>query len=90
MTKKNKNFSNKLFLLTLNNRKIFATIIETTLNDAPITPATGLCFTKVGALPFSHLYSDISCNEIKIQKDGKLLFLVFFFINIEKCLKNIY
>lgn len=45
---------------TLNKRSIFATIIETTLNDAPITPATGLCFTKIGAFPFSHLYSDIS------------------------------
>lgn len=55
-------------ILTLNNRKIFATIIETTLNDAPITPATGLCLTKVGALPFSHLYSDISCNETKTKR----------------------
>lgn len=48
---------------------MFATIIETTLNDAPITPATGLCLTNVGALPFSHLYSDISCNEMKTKEE---------------------
>lgn len=44
---------------------MFATMIDTTENDAPITPATGLCLTNVGALPFSHLYSDISCKERK-------------------------
>ncbi len=48
--------------LTLNNRNIFATIIETTLKDAPMTPVTGLCGTNVGGFPFSHMYSDKSWN----------------------------
>lgn len=47
-------------ILTRNNRKIFATIMETTLNEAPMTPATGLCGTNIGGFPFSHLYSDMS------------------------------
>lgn len=45
---------------TLNKRKMLATIMDTTLKEAPITPATGLCGTNIGGLPFSHLYSDIS------------------------------
>lgn len=48
--------------LTRNNRKMFATIIDTTLNEAPMTPATGLCGRNIGGLPFWHLYSDMSCR----------------------------
>lgn len=35
--------------------------METTLNEAPMTPATGLCGINIGGFPFSHLYSDMSC-----------------------------
>jgi len=56
-------YSSVKLLLTLNNRKMLATMMETTLNAAPITPVTGLWGTYVGILPFSHLYSDISWNE---------------------------
>lgn len=57
-----------LHILTRNSRRILATIIETTLKDAPMTPATGLCGMNVGGLPFSHLYSDISWKDIKNKK----------------------
>lgn len=57
-------FSPRLHLVlvfTRNSRNMFATIMETTLNEAPMTPVTGLWGMNVGGLPFSHLYSDMSC-----------------------------
>lgn len=39
-------------------------------SDTKINPNTGLCGMKVGGLPFSHLYSDISCININSNING--------------------
>lgn len=58
------NHHNRIIMTrTLNRRSMLATMMETTLNDAPMTAVTGLCGTYTGGLPDSHLYSDISCNN---------------------------
>lgn len=56
-------------VLTLKRRRMLATMMETTLNEAPMTPVTGLCGTYIGGLPDSHLYSDMSCNSETRQSD---------------------
>lgn len=76
---------------TLNKRKMLATIIDTTLNEAPMTPATGLCLTNVGALPFSHLYSDISCKKKKREENinGNEMFLFRGLMNCKLLFKGV-
>lgn len=59
--------NNNYDIQTLNNLNIFATIMETTLKDAPMTAVTGLWGTYTGGFPDSHLYSDISCKQIKLN-----------------------
>lgn len=52
-----------IYIITLKSLRILATMMETTLKEAPITPVTGLCGMYIGGLLSSHLYSEMSCNK---------------------------